>query len=130
MDAEELGRLREIALRHDECRLHVAALPFLQRVVEIEVFLDLKVAPRGFWGVELADAEGGALVKAVLPGGPAERAGLKAGDLIQELDGKKVKNAGELLNRAGKVAAGTGVKLSVIRDAKPQEITLETEDGL
>ncbi len=40
------------------------------------------VAPRGFLGVEFADAGGTLTVKAVLKGSPADAAGLKAGDLV------------------------------------------------
>ena len=42
------------------------------------------VKPRGLLGVELKDGDG-VVVKAVLPGGPADKAGLKAGDTIEAL---------------------------------------------
>ncbi|MNC90240.1 hypothetical protein D3C83_63150 [compost metagenome] len=48
MDAQQLGGLGEIALRDQQRRLDVTALPLPQREIEIEVLLHLQMAARGF----------------------------------------------------------------------------------
>ena len=69
-------------------------------------------------GVSLAAAEGGVYVKAVEAGGPAETAGLKAGDLITGVNGKSVSSTSEV--SAAVSAAGSGGELT---------LTVQTEDG-
>lgn len=85
---------------------------------------------RGFWGVELADSDAGVEIKSVLKEGPAAKAGLKAGDHIMRVGNRPVKNLAELLQRAAGVQAGASVDLSIRRDDKTEDITLETEAGL
>lgn len=89
-----------------------------------------KVAQRGFWGVELADMEGGVTIKSVLAGGPAARAGLKPGDRILQLDSKDVKDTSDLVQRAAAIKSGSSLDLTIERDGKKLDITLETEAGL
>jgi serine protease Do len=61
---------------------------------------------------------GGALVADVLKGGPAEKAGLKAGDVIVEFDKKEIKDSSDLPAAVARVAPGTSVQLKVTRDGK------------
>lgn len=74
----------------------------------------------------LSDANG-ALVTQVESDSPAAKAGLKIGDVITELDGKKVADAGELQVEVGQKRPGTTVKLGLMRDGKPTtaSVTLE-----
>lgn len=65
----------------------------------------------------------GALVADVLSGSPAERAGLKRGDVILSLNGKGVDDVSQLRNNIAQTAVGTHVKLGVLRDGK--EINVE-----
>jgi hypothetical protein len=85
---------------------------------------------RGFLGIELAEQDGAVLVKSVLPEGPAARAGVKAGDRIQEIQGKAVTRTSEVLGAAAKVTAGTAVRLTVKRGGDMQEITVTSGEGL
>jgi membrane-associated protease RseP (regulator of RpoE activity) len=64
----------------------------------------------------------GVLVVKPLPGGPAEKGGLKSNDIVRSFDGKRVSKAEELAGLAGEVAPGVEVKLGVIRDLS--EITI------
>ncbi len=72
----------------------------------------------------LADARG-ALVAQVLPGSPAQKAGLEAGDVVRKLDGQKIESSKVLRERVAQVAPGTKVELVVLRAGK--ERTLEAE---
>ena len=69
------------------------------------------------------DIEQGALVAQVMPGSAAEQAGIEAGDVIVELDGVTVDDAGELRNTIGLMRIGDEVKVEAIRDGKPKRFT-------
>jgi serine protease Do len=60
----------------------------------------------------------GALIEDVEPGTPAEKAGLKRGDIILALSGDPVNGAGDLTARIASTAPGTRVTLKVFRDGK------------
>ncbi len=70
--------------------------------------------------------KGGALVSAVASDGPAEKAGVKAGDVIVALDGKPVKEYRDLLRFLLERPAGSAVTLSIVRDRKPISIAVTT----
>jgi serine protease Do len=60
----------------------------------------------------------GAVVTQVEADSPAAKAGLKIGDVIAELDGQKVSDAGQLQVEVGQKRPGTTIKLQVVRDGK------------
>ncbi len=70
----------------------------------------------------------GALVAQVEPGGSAARAGLKAGDVIVNVNGIDITHAEELPRNVAKNPPGASVKLAFLRDGKKQEAkaTLDT----
>ena len=81
---------------------------------------------------EIADSLGvkqqrGALVADVVRGSPAERAGIKTGDIITEFNSKEVKDSTELPGLVARVAPGTGTSVKVLRDGK--EMTLAITVG-
>jgi len=88
---------------------------------------------------ELADSFGlenvqGALVAQVMEDSPAEKAGLKRGDVIQRLDDQAVGKVADLRNRIAMTPPGTKVRLTVLRDGKPRQLTvtigkLDSEKG-
>lgn len=57
----------------------------------------------------------GAIVVYVEKGSPAEKAGIKAGDLIIELNGQKVKDIADLRNKVAMLPAGKEISLRIIR---------------
>lgn len=60
----------------------------------------------------------GAVVSHVEKDSPADRAGLKSGDIITEISGKTVRNADTLRNYMGLLRIGQGVEMKVLRDNK------------
>jgi serine protease Do/serine protease DegQ len=67
------------------------------------------------------DAQG-ALVTQVVDGSAAEKAGVKAGDVITAVNGSPVKSAPELRNRIGLLRVGESVNLELLRDGKPRKV--------
>jgi serine protease Do len=64
----------------------------------------------------------GALVNQVEKGGPADKAGLKAGDVIRTFNGQTVDSQGALTAMTTNASPGTEVTLGIIRDGKPTDI--------
>ncbi len=67
----------------------------------------------------------GALVAEVTEDSPAEKAGLKRGDVIIKYNGKMINNAGHLKNKVGLTFPNTEVKLDVIRKGKIKSLTVK-----
>jgi hypothetical protein len=89
---------------------------------------NFNVSPRGFVGAELEKDSN--IVKSVLAGSPADKAGLKAGDKIQTAKGKSLDNAEDLLEAVRKLPEGTSLKLSVKRGEDTKDLTIELGKGL
>jgi len=95
---------------------------------------------RGYLGVSVGNVDrdeaeafglensNGALVIEVVPGHAAEKAGLRHGDVILSVDGQKVEDTRELIDTISALPPGTKVKLGVIRDGKPETITVTLEE--
>jgi serine protease Do len=62
----------------------------------------------------------GALVNSLTPGGAAEKAGLRRGDIITAINGAAVRDTNGLRNEVGQMLPGSEVKVTVLRDAKEQ----------
>jgi serine protease Do len=65
----------------------------------------------------------GAIVMMVEPDSPADRAGLKPGDVIVSYNGKPVITADQLTAMVASTPAGTRAPIEVVRDGKPQTLT-------
>jgi S1-C subfamily serine protease len=65
----------------------------------------------------------GALVSQVVEGSAAEKAGIKAGDVITAVNGKPVKDAAGLRNAIGLLSVGDSVAVTLLRDGKPRQVT-------
>src|SRR5690606_15066381 len=64
----------------------------------------------------------GALVSSVTPGSAAEKAGLRAGDVVLALDGEPIERSGDLSARIGMAAPGDRVSLQIVREGKRIEL--------
>ncbi len=73
------------------------------------------------------DRSSGALVSRVLQDSPAEKAGLKSGDIIMSFNGEEIEHSAELPYVVGQMKAGDKVKAEVYRDGKEQTILVTLE---
>ena len=105
----------------------------------MEQIIETGSVTRGWFGVDVADitpelAESlglkgtrGAIVGAIERGSPAERSGIKLGDVIFSIDGRVVPDVTTALNAIAEVPPGKSVPVKVVR--RNQELTLEVTVG-
>ncbi|GIW93032.1 MAG: hypothetical protein KatS3mg110_1073 [Pirellulaceae bacterium] len=79
--------------------------------------------PRAVLGIMLANAENGVRITSVMEGSPAEEAGLKADDVVVELDGKAVSSQEELVNAIRARRPGDQVTLAFLREGEKRTVT-------
>jgi serine protease DegQ len=91
---------------------------------------------RGWIGVEPQDVtpeiaesfglsrKDGALIAAVVQGGPADRAGLRPGDILTSVNGESILDTTALLNSIAQLKPGAEAKVTVSRKGKPVELTI------
>jgi serine protease Do/serine protease DegQ len=65
----------------------------------------------------------GALVSQVVDGSAADKAGIRAGDIVTAVNGKSVKDAAGLRNSIGLLSVGDRVDVALLRDGKPRRVT-------
>jgi len=94
----------------------------------------------GFIGIQIADVTpdnakffhlskaAGALISDVQADAPGAKAGLRTGDVITELDGKPITDAGELQMLVGQKQPGDTIHLEVMRDDKPVSVAVTLEE--
>ncbi|HRU05471.1 MAG TPA: DegQ family serine endoprotease [Candidatus Brocadiia bacterium] len=92
---------------------------------------------RGFLGVVIQDVNKdlaeqfkltqteGVLVSEIIKDSPAEKAGLKPGDVILTLNGQPSKDVGTLRNNVALIPPGQDAKLKVLREGKEVEVTVK-----
>lgn len=86
-----------------------------------------KVTPDLARAFNLKD-EAGALVGDVTPGSPAEKSGIKAGDIIVEFNGKPIKEMNDLPRLVAAIPVGKSVEVKLLREGKPQSITVQVQE--
>ncbi|MDN4502029.1 DegQ family serine endoprotease [Alteromonadaceae bacterium BrNp21-10] len=106
----------------------------------VDQIIEFGEVRRGLLGItggnldaDLADAmeldiNQGAVVREVSPDSAADKAGLRASDIIIALNGKKVKSFHELRAKVATLGAGTETKLTILRDGKKQTLTATLGD--
>ncbi|WP_050464233.1 Do family serine endopeptidase [Herbaspirillum autotrophicum] len=115
------------------------AIPVSTAKNVMEAIINHGQVVRGWIGVEpqditpeLAESFGltkktGAIIAGVLKGGPADKAGLKPGDILISVEGKPVTDTTEMLNLIAQLTPGQKAKMTVLR--KSQETVLEITVG-
>jgi len=73
-------------------------------------------------------AQYGVVIENVQPGSPAEKAGLKGGDVITSVNAHPVKTGNDLVNPIADAPIGSKVKLTYMRDRQQKETTATVED--
>ncbi len=71
---------------------------------------------------------GGALISDVFKGDPADKAGLKAGDVVTEINGKKVKDTHDLLLMIASLRVGERISVKVLRDGAERTFPVVVEE--
>lgn len=113
--------------------MHVPMSVFLESLEQMKAsefigegpFAQLPEKGKGFLGIGTEPAEGGLKITKVGAGSPAEKAGLKQGDLIKTLNGEVLVKRDDLKEILAELAAGDELELEIIRDGKDEKITLE-----
>lgn len=105
------------------------ALPTIKQLIEkgyaSHAGLNVQIDPR--YTVEYASQRGwpaGAYVSKVTFGGPAERAGIIAGDVITKLNGKEVKSSLELTHELFRYKPGDKVTVTIFRNNKTTDVSV------
>jgi serine protease DegQ len=105
------------------------AIPIsLARAVMEQLIQDGEVT-RGWLGIEpqelpaeaaqaLGPDGGGVLIRSLVPGGPADKAGILPRDVVTEIDGKSVRDTAALLARIAELPPGAATKVTVWRERK------------
>ena len=91
---------------------------------------------RGWIGVEIQEitpelAESfklpknqGAIIAGVMKGGPADKGGIKPGDVLMEIEDKPVTDSAAMLNLIAQLAPGSAAKMKILREGKPQDLSV------
>jgi S1-C subfamily serine protease len=85
--------------------------------------------PRPWLGMYTSQADETVFVAGVASGGPAERAGIKAGDFVLEVAGARVSDLADTFRRIWAVGpAGSAIPLTIGRDGALQRVTIHSAD--
>jgi membrane-associated protease RseP (regulator of RpoE activity) len=135
-----LGSAQEKAGLYPEAaaslRLYLLAAPGASDAKVVEAHIN-QIQPRGDLGAfvrsldpalaKACGAEKGAYVNQVMPGGPADKAGIRAEDVIVQYGEKQIGSTDELIQAVGQTTPGTVVPVTVVR--KGERKTVEVAIG-
>jgi serine protease Do len=74
------------------------------------------------------ESRSGVLVSGVKKGSAAEKAGMKPRDIITAINGEKIEDSNVLRNKVAGTAPGTTIKVTVLRDGSPQELSVTLDE--
>jgi len=140
LDGELVGINTAIATRTGGYQGIGFAIPISMARSIMDQLIKTGKVTRGFLGVTIQDLDEdsaksldldgpqGALVAQMAAGGPADKAGLEVGDVIVKYDGRAVKNVRDLMSQVASTPPGDKVRVTVWRDEKEREYTLEVSE--
>jgi hypothetical protein len=104
------------------------------RLLGPKVTRERVLAPAGIYGMRLGKTVGGldepgVLITKVLAGSPAERAGMRAGDVLVTLDGRWTTSVADVFHAAATIELGRETTAVIYRDGKEQSLTIHPVDG-
>lgn len=111
------------------------AIPINDAMLIIEKMIDgekIDESHSGYLGIQGKDSSLGAYVHAVIPGSAAQKAGIKAGDIITEFEGTTISTMSQLKELLSYYPAGAKVKFVVLRpqgNDKYEEMNITVELG-
>lgn len=92
--------------------------------------VETTLVPRGYLGIELAEGNEAVTVQKVLAKTPADKAGLKAGDRIDQVQGKDVRSLADVQRLTAGIVQGQTVRMAIRRGEEKQDITITAGEGL
>jgi serine protease Do len=98
------------------------------KVVRGRIGLQMTAVPRDGYQDFGLKSRAGALVSSVASGGPADKAGIRPGDVILEYNGRPVANTTDLQKMVTATKPGTSVNIKVVRDGKEQTLRAVVEE--
>ena len=140
LDGEVIGVNSQIYSRSGGYQGLSFAIPIDVAMEVVEQLKTTGKVARGWLGVliqevtpELAQSFGldrprGALVGQVLDNGPAQKAGVKAGDIIVAFNEQPVRFSSELPLMVGRTRPGVSTPLTVVREGKEQTLAVQIEE--
>lgn len=114
-------------------------VPDIPEIPHIEWHDGAMLISRPRLGIDVEDLDGqlgsyfgapdgeGVLVRSVNAGSPAEKAGLKAGDVIIKLDGERIRTVGDLREKLAEKREKKTVSLGVLRNRSELSLNVEVE---
>lgn len=136
LDGEVVGINSQIISRSGGFMGLSFAIPIDMAMEVVEQLKDSGEVKRGWLGVviqgvdrDLAESFGldkamGALVAQVSKDSPADKAGIKAGDVVIKFNGEDVQRSSQLPQLVGRLSLGTDAKVVVVRDGKEEKLTI------
>jgi S1-C subfamily serine protease len=98
--------------------LGLSAVARYSLAIPVDLYLARPDYPRRAWlGFYPQNHEGGIMISGVVPGGPAERAGLQRGDLVLSVDGSQVSTLRELYEQIWRKGPDLPLTVQVLRDS-------------
>lgn len=91
---------------------------------------NFEVTPRGFTGIEYEGKDGKVAIKAVMPGSPAAKAGLKVGDVLVSIKNFSIDSEKDVVRALAKAEPGTKWRFTIMRGEKEEKIDVELGKGL
>ena len=117
------------------------AIPINLALDIMEQLLQHGQVQRGFLGVQVQDLspdlaeafglkqQSGAIVNRIMEDSPASRAGLLPGDIITRINGRPIKNAGDVRNQIGLLQVGDTISFDILREGKKLTLAATIEAG-